>query len=116
MSSSSFLLEPGTSLTTLVTSVLRNVTRVLRADPPDPTLAELERLAAVSDHLLSDLGFVPGGTEQGGSVTCWRRGDLAVYIVPVSANVDARAVRLRRPVSAEAMAHPIRLARRASAE
>ena len=116
MSSSTFPPEPGTSLTTLVTSALRNVTRVLRADLPDPTLAELERLAAVSDHLLSDLGFVPGGAEQGGSVTCWRRGDLAVYIAPSSADVDVRAVRLRRPVSAETMAHPIRLARNARAD
>ena len=79
---------------------MRILTRAVRSIPPDTTLADLERLAAVSEHLLTDLGFVSDGTKGGDTVACWRRGDLAVYVAPKPGDVDIRAVRLRGTGSA----------------
>ncbi|WP_428517072.1 hypothetical protein [Roseovarius sp.] len=58
---------------------LRHWIRSVRnPDPADPVmLADLERLADISPHLLADLGFEDIRTGPSG-ITSWRRGRLRV--------------------------------------
>ncbi|QFT81501.1 hypothetical protein FIU89_12830 [Roseovarius sp. THAF27] len=58
---------------------LRHWMRPVRnPDPADPVmLADLERLADISPHLLADLGFEAIRTDPSG-ITSWRRGSLRV--------------------------------------